>query len=125
MTNPMIVKFFLVVLLLTAHFMCAGAVNLDTCGARLQQQQNAIQSATNTTVTSNLTISYQECVTECGGGLGNIDWAGLSQDFGAWLLPWISLMFQIPFGAERESQISGSNVVLANENLVSTNRANR
>ena len=35
--------------------------------------------------------------------MGDINWPGFSQNFGAWLLPWITLMFQIPFGAERKS----------------------
>jgi hypothetical protein len=34
--------------------------------------------------------------------MGDVNWQGLSQNFGAWLLPWITLMFQIPFGAERK-----------------------
>ncbi|KAF9648211.1 hypothetical protein BDM02DRAFT_3096835, partial [Thelephora ganbajun] len=48
-----------------------------------------------------LNVSYEQCLAECGTGMGDIDWQGFSQNFGAWLLPWIALMFQIPFGAEQ------------------------
>ena len=79
------------------------AVNLKACGARLQKQQNA---AWNTTYDMEspppLRLSYEQCLVECGPGVGDVNWQGLSPNFGAWLLPWIALMFQIPFGAERE-----------------------
>ena len=45
---------------------------------------------------------------ECGNGVGDIDWEALSGNFGAWLLPWIALMFQVPFSAERKSHRSAS-----------------
>ena len=32
--------------------------------------------------------------------MGDVIWETFSQSFGAWYLPWIALMFQIPFGAE-------------------------
>lgn len=87
----------LIVFLFVIRFTCAYAVNLNTCGASLLAQQNA----TNPTESpSTLHISYEQCLSECGSGMGGIDWQDFSQNFGAWFLPWISLMFQIPFGAE-------------------------
>ena len=100
---PAIATLLLVVFQLITHFACAEAVNLDACGTTLQRKlQNATQSTTNITAPPDLSVSYHQCVAECGGGLGNVNWQGFSQDFGAWFLPWISLMFQIPFGAERK-----------------------
>ena len=86
-----------------AHFPRAGAVDLKACGATLQEQQNEAWNGTNQMEPPpDLSISYEQCLTECGAGMGNVNWEGFSQNFGAWLLPWIALMFQIPFGAERK-----------------------
>ena len=86
------------------HFPHVEAVNLYACGTRLLQLQNTTQNTMNTTESSSsLSLTYEQCLVECGTGMGDIDWAFLSQTFGAWFLPWISLMFQIPFGAERKS----------------------
>ena len=94
----------LMILQFTAQIPCADAVDLTACGARMQEQQNAARNTTNTTeLPLELRISYEECLVECGTGMGNVNWQGFSQNFGAWLLPWITLMFQIPFGAERKS----------------------
>ena len=96
----------LVIFLFTIHLPCAGAADLAACGVRLRAQQNTTQNATNTTEPPPVfTISYEQCLTECGSGLGDVNWQFFSQNFGAWFLPWISVMFQIPFGAERKFQI--------------------
>jgi len=78
-----------------------GAVNLRQCGARLKDLQEGTWNTTNSTsAPPPLHLSYEECILECGGGTGDINWDKFSQSFGAWFLPWIALMFQIPFGAE-------------------------
>ena len=79
-----------------------GATNLRECGARLKDLQEGTWNATNSTSPPPpLRLSYEECVSECGGGTGDVNWDAFSQSFGAWFLPWIALMFQIPFGGER------------------------
>ena len=79
------------------------AVNLRACGARLQEKQNTIWNATHQTESPPpLLLSYEQCLAECGTGMGSIDWEDFSGHFGAWLLPWIALVFQTPFSAERE-----------------------
>jgi len=91
-------------LLIVFQFMTlVHAVNLKACGARLQKQQNIAWNTTyETEPPPPLRLSYDQCLVECGGGMGDVNWQGLSPNFGAWLLPWIALMFQIPFGAERK-----------------------
>ena len=87
------------------HFPLVDATNLKVCGARLLQEQNAAWNATNQNDTGpppQLELPYSQCLAECGGGLGDVYWQGLSGTLGSWLLPWISLMFQIPFGGERK-----------------------
>jgi len=77
------------------------AVNLNECGTRLRAAQEGAWNATNSTSPAPaLHLSYEQCVTECGGGIGDVNWEAFSRTFGAWFLPWIALMFQIPFGAE-------------------------
>ena len=85
------------------------AVNLKECGARLQRQQNATWNTVyEPEYPPPLRLSYEQCLVECGAGIGDVNWQGLSPNFGAWLLPWIGLMFQIPFGAERECYLLAS-----------------
>ena len=104
---PMTVT-LLIVLQFAAQIPRADAADLTACGARMQEQQNAARNTTNTTeLPPELRISYEECLVECGAGMGDVNWQGFSQNFGAWLLPWITLMFQIPFGAERKSYTFG------------------
>jgi len=96
-----------VTLLITSNlltpFPSVGAADLKTCGVRLQEQQNVTWNATDHTESpTTLRLSYESCLVECGTGMGDVNWRGFSQNFGAWLLPWIALMFQIPFGAERK-----------------------
>ena len=69
------------------------------------EQQNTEWNATRglTEPPPPFSLSYERCLVECGSGLGDINWKGFSQTFGAWLLPWIALMFQMPFGAKGES----------------------
>ena len=72
----------------------------------LQSDQNITPNAT---YPSNLTyeyppppdnLSYENCTRFCGGsGMGSSNAQDLLQNFGAWFLPWIPLMFQIPSGA--------------------------
>jgi len=80
-----------------------NAANLVKCGARLQAAQQGAWNATNSTSPAPiLQLTYEQCVAECGGGIGDIEWEAFSQTFGAWFLPWIALTFQIPFGSECE-----------------------
>jgi len=45
-------------------------------------------------------LSYEVCVGWCGSGRGAFNWFAFSQQFSAWLLPWLALVSQLPFGAE-------------------------
>jgi hypothetical protein len=50
--------------------------------------------------TSNATaITYDLCVSQCGAGQEPFQWAVFSQQFSSWLLPWLALISQLPFGA--------------------------
>ncbi|KAF5381851.1 hypothetical protein D9757_008359 [Collybiopsis confluens] len=44
-------------------------------------------------------IPYEMCVEACGGGSQPFTWSDFSSEFSAWLLPWLALLSQLPFGA--------------------------
>ncbi|KAJ7175940.1 hypothetical protein C8R46DRAFT_1080123 [Mycena filopes] len=44
-------------------------------------------------------ITYALCLSACGGGGGAFSWSAFSQQFSAWLLPWLALLSQFPFGS--------------------------
>ncbi|KAK1217195.1 hypothetical protein PQX77_020148 [Marasmius sp. AFHP31] len=44
-------------------------------------------------------IPYITCVNECGSGAAIRPWLSVVQEFSAWLLPYLALLSQLPFGA--------------------------
>ncbi|KAK1217199.1 hypothetical protein PQX77_020152 [Marasmius sp. AFHP31] len=44
-------------------------------------------------------ISYITCANECGTSPGVRPWTLIAQEFSAWLLPYLALLSQLPFGA--------------------------
>ncbi|KDR76728.1 hypothetical protein GALMADRAFT_66963 [Galerina marginata CBS 339.88] len=44
-------------------------------------------------------ITYDLCVSQCGEPHGSFQWNPFSQQFTSWLLPWLALVSQLPFGA--------------------------
>lgn len=45
-------------------------------------------------------IGYWTCYDECGHGPEPFVWPVFSRQFSSWLLPWLALLSQIPFGAK-------------------------
>ncbi|KAG1862598.1 hypothetical protein DFJ58DRAFT_234515 [Suillus subalutaceus] len=44
-------------------------------------------------------FTYDTCLSKCGPGTQKPTWANTSQQFSAWLLPYLALISQLPFGA--------------------------
>jgi len=44
-------------------------------------------------------LTYEACMTQCGTGAESFRWKAFSQRFSAWLLPWLALISQLPFGS--------------------------
>ncbi|KAL0581297.1 hypothetical protein V5O48_000780 [Marasmius crinis-equi] len=44
-------------------------------------------------------ISYRDCVKHCGSGPTSFNWSTFAQEFSGWLLPYLALLSQLPFGA--------------------------
>ncbi|KDR68501.1 hypothetical protein GALMADRAFT_146176 [Galerina marginata CBS 339.88] len=49
--------------------------------------------------TSATAITYDLCLSQCGGAQEPFQWNTFSQHFTSWLLPWLALVSQLPFGA--------------------------
>jgi hypothetical protein len=49
--------------------------------------------------TSNAAISYDLCVSNCGTSQEPFHWTVFSEQFCTWLVPWLALLSQLPFGA--------------------------
>jgi hypothetical protein len=45
-------------------------------------------------------MTYGLCKSACSAGPETFDWSQFSQQFSAWLLPWLALISQLPFGAK-------------------------
>jgi hypothetical protein len=46
-------------------------------------------------------LSYAGCSKHCGKGQESFSWTVFSQEYAAWLLPYLALLSQLPFGARR------------------------
>ncbi|GLB41079.1 hypothetical protein LshimejAT787_0902940 [Lyophyllum shimeji] len=44
-------------------------------------------------------ITYELCIKACGSGSEAFQWSVFSQQFSSWLLPWLALVSQLPFGS--------------------------
>ncbi|KAF7358856.1 hypothetical protein MSAN_01225700 [Mycena sanguinolenta] len=44
-------------------------------------------------------VTYELCLVACGSGQAPFQWSIFSQQFAAWLLPYLALVSQLPFGA--------------------------
>ena len=84
-----------------------GGTNFDTCLADVKNGLYGIGPDIGGTDnhgrpvnTSDATgITYGLCLRACGGAQEPFSWIGFSQQFGSWLLPWLALISQLPFGA--------------------------
>ncbi|KAF8839344.1 hypothetical protein BDN67DRAFT_997316 [Paxillus ammoniavirescens] len=61
----------------------------------LTQPSVPVQSIFNATA-----ITIDACYSQCGTGQEPFEWETFSQDFGAWLLPYLALISQLPFGGK-------------------------
>ncbi|KAJ6567570.1 hypothetical protein DFH09DRAFT_441515 [Mycena vulgaris] len=83
----------------------AGAVNFDSCineiHAGIWGPDGGLDNSGNASNISTATaITYDLCVKACGSGPEPFVWKIFSQQFTAWLLPYLALMAQLPFGAD-------------------------
>ncbi|KIK80271.1 hypothetical protein PAXRUDRAFT_159098 [Paxillus rubicundulus Ve08.2h10] len=71
----------------------------DTSGLRFNNgSQVPLQSIFNATA-----ITIDSCYSQCGTGQEPFNWQTFAQDFSAWLLPYLALISQLPFGARYQT----------------------
>ncbi|KAK2465076.1 hypothetical protein APHAL10511_002884 [Amanita phalloides] len=70
-----------------------GAVNSTALDGIVDSYGHQV---TNLTLATGFT--YGRCVRECGSGPVAFNWHTFSQQFTAWLLPWLALISQLPYG---------------------------
>ncbi|KAF9218647.1 hypothetical protein BS17DRAFT_770575 [Gyrodon lividus] len=77
----------------------AQAINTsDPSSLRFNNGSNVpLQSISDATA-----ITIDACYSQCGTGQEPFDWAIFSQDFAAWLLPYLALISQLPFGGRSQ-----------------------
>ncbi|CAK5262027.1 unnamed protein product [Mycena citricolor] len=81
-------------------------VNFDTCLADIHQGLWGDTGGTDnygnpvSNISQATAITYGLCIKACGAGSEPFDWNIFSQQFSAWLLPYLALISQLPFGAQ-------------------------
>ncbi|KAJ6585068.1 hypothetical protein B0H19DRAFT_409324 [Mycena capillaripes] len=95
---------FLCVLIASATPVFAS-VDFPQCFAEIGRGLHGTTGGTNNqgipvaNITNATSITYELCVQACGSGGGAFSWSSFSQLFSAWLLPWLALLSQFPFGS--------------------------
>ncbi|KAH7924105.1 hypothetical protein BV22DRAFT_1013966 [Leucogyrophana mollusca] len=49
-------------------------------------------------------VTYEVCLAKCGSSQEPFSWSTFSQEFSAWLLPYLALISQLPFGARHRPE---------------------
>ncbi|KZP03914.1 hypothetical protein FIBSPDRAFT_941270, partial [Athelia psychrophila] len=84
----------------TVHFdVCLQNVTNPTSPWYNSTGGRSINGDSLTTMAGASAISYALCIEACGPGPEPFNWPDFSQQFSAWLLPWLALISQLPFGA--------------------------
>ena len=81
-----------------------AAVDIPTCLANVRNglfgTVGGRDNHGNPVDVSNATaITYELCLAACGAGPEPFHWSVFSQQFSSWLLPWLALVSQLPFGS--------------------------
>ncbi|KAG9309680.1 hypothetical protein JVU11DRAFT_10352 [Chiua virens] len=78
---------------------CTSTVNISSVEALplLRTSDGFVPDSINTATS----ISYTGCTQHCGNNTGTFSWNDFSQQYSVWLLPYLALLSQLPFGAQR------------------------
>ncbi|KAJ6559107.1 hypothetical protein DFH09DRAFT_1161926 [Mycena vulgaris] len=84
----------------------SASVDFNKCFAEIRNGSYGTIGGTNNqgdpipNITEATSITYDLCIRACGTGGGAFSWSAFSQQFSAWLLPWLALLSQFPFGSK-------------------------
>ena len=81
----------------------AFAVNFTQCLADVRSGVHGTHGGTDAyghpvSISDAVGITYSLCKSACETGPEPFKWHSFSQEFNAWLLPWLALISQLPFG---------------------------
>ncbi|KAJ7621063.1 hypothetical protein FB45DRAFT_928236 [Roridomyces roridus] len=82
-----------------------ASVNFDTCLLEVRNGTWGTVGGTDnegnpvSNISEATAITYELCLTACGADPEPFDWNIFSQQFSAWLLPYLAMVSQLPFGA--------------------------
>ena len=82
-----------------------SAVDFDTCLTDVRQGMWGTIGGTDnrghpvSNIANATAITYDLCIRACGATSEPFVWSEFSQQFSSWLLPWLALVSQLPFGA--------------------------
>ncbi|KAF7365132.1 hypothetical protein MVEN_00384500 [Mycena venus] len=83
-----------------------ASVDFPQCFADIKEGKHGTTGGTDNQgnpvadITKATSITYEFCQQACGTGGGAFSWSSFSQQFSAWLLPWLALLSQFPFGSK-------------------------
>ncbi|KAF8218277.1 hypothetical protein K438DRAFT_22758 [Mycena galopus ATCC 62051] len=83
----------------------AQTVNFSTCLEEVRSGKWGVTGGTDNSghpvsnISEATAITYDLCLRACGSGPESFNWNTFSQQFTAWLLPYLALVSQLPFGA--------------------------
>ena len=97
---PLPTRFFFFFLL---FFSAVSAANFTQCLEDFKNEPNAIGGVDSrghpTSPAAAVGLTYETCTARCGGDAGSFEWEEFAQLFSSWLLPWLALLSQLPFGS--------------------------
>ncbi|KAF5366295.1 hypothetical protein D9758_005799 [Tetrapyrgos nigripes] len=81
-----------------------ASTNFVQCLTDLQQNYSSLEGGRDNqgrpvSMSNATAVSYELCVEHCGSGPEAFSWSAFSQEFSSWLLPWLALISQLPFGS--------------------------
>ena len=99
--NPISARNLLLLLSLTS--LVAAATNFTQCLEIFKANPNATGGVDShghgVSAADAVGLSYGTCTEQCGSTAESFSWREFTQLFSAWLLPWLALISQLPFGS--------------------------
>ena len=99
--HPILIR---ILLLLVFSSSLVAAANFTQCLQDFVNDPNAVGGVDSkgqpTSPAEAAGLTYEACTARCGTGPEAFNWRTFAQLFSAWLLPWLALISQLPFGSE-------------------------
>ncbi|KAG6906054.1 hypothetical protein DXG01_016115 [Tephrocybe rancida] len=93
------------ILIILVSVPAALGVNFNQCltdiqGGKFGQSGGTDNHGREVAISNATAITYELCTRACGSAPEPFQWSVFSQEFSSWLLPWLALVSQLPFGSE-------------------------